>query len=680
MKKLLCILVCVFAALAFACDCGGEPVQVPVKLDLNGGSIEGDVVDYTATIGEELVLPDPVKTGYNFSGWTLGGQPVNLSAWAIEGELVTIKASWTAKNYTITLDADGGVVEVAEVKIAYGATAADLPVPTKSGYAFKGWKLEGVSGYIDGKFVWEIDDNATLKAEWEDVREVSYTLTKEATDKLVDAEGNEVTESSGIIGFGMDTLGLPSVEREGYEFIGWQYDYEGDEEGLKTISEYWDIWVENSAANPVALTPAFVAKTYTITIDVTGQENVFNGEVAVTENIIVEVTYNAEYTLPELTRTQFDFVAYTINGTDNDVLVDKIVNEGGEEEKITWSRAYDVTVTPVWDTDVFTLTFQGEGAKSESVLVDEDTGIAIDRIPVLTKTGYSISHYMYKGQRIEKDNLAPIAAIKGENLSEADRVVTVIFTPNTYTATFNGNGGTVSEATKDYVYNDVITLPTAEKAGYTFDGWSKTATGAKEFSEGQKWNVADNITLYAVYTANTYEIKYAITSNRIRLVNTTDPEATIYTTQTVTYGQPYTLLQAEYLDKNDNVDSEVRFVKWLNQANNEEFTVTDNWTLTENVVLVPDWDGKQYNLKLKSNENVGDEEAVTAIIEKPNALARLVCDNVPTKDNYVIVGWIYNNKAYSIYDDSFWDDVLDAEEITLIAVWEYDPSDWSPEI
>ena len=79
---------------------------------------------------------------------------------------------------------------------------------------------------------------------------------------------------------------------------------------------------------------------------------------------------------------------------------------------------------------------------------------------------------------------------------------------NTYTITYNANGGSGAPASQSYTYdpnNDTVfylssTIPS--RSGYTFLGWniSSTATSAT-YSAGQRWgtNNANNYTLYAVW-------------------------------------------------------------------------------------------------------------------------------------------------------------------------------------
>ena len=87
----------------------------------------------------------------------------------------------------------------------------------------------------------------------------------------------------------------------------------------------------------------------------------------------------------------------------------------------------------------------------------------------------------------------------------------------TYTITYNANGGTGAPSQQTLVYGDSISLAEAipTKEGYTFLGWATTATATtKQYSPGQSYSVYENKTLYAVWeedkqeSATTYTITF----------------------------------------------------------------------------------------------------------------------------------------------------------------------------
>lgn len=78
---------------------------------------------------------------------------------------------------------------------------------------------------------------------------------------------------------------------------------------------------------------------------------------------------------------------------------------------------------------------------------------------------------------------------------------------NTYTVTFNANGGSVTTAsmtvTNGRQYGE---LPTPTYTGYTFDGWYTLQSGGTKIESTSTVNLTGDTTLYAHWTANTYTI------------------------------------------------------------------------------------------------------------------------------------------------------------------------------
>lgn len=80
------------------------------------------------------------------------------------------------------------------------------------------------------------------------------------------------------------------------------------------------------------------------------------------------------------------------------------------------------------------------------------------------------------------------------------------FTPNIYTISFNGNGGSNANnktVTYDATYGD---LPSSTRSGYTFVGWYTAATGGSRVTASTKVQTANDHTLYAHWTANSYDV------------------------------------------------------------------------------------------------------------------------------------------------------------------------------
>ena len=204
------------------------PNPYTITLNNQGATTAGSAsiavtFDATTNLTGTPAITVPEKTGYTFGGYYTGtsGSGVqiieangNVKASASGGgntytsstkqwkyaDNIELYAKWTANNYTITLNPNGGTGSTASVEIEYGQTPPNtddlgnhyfsITNPTKPGYTFLGWYTaeDGVSKVIDenGCFlapvadytstspgnIWIHPDNATLYAHWQAVSTV----------------------------------------------------------------------------------------------------------------------------------------------------------------------------------------------------------------------------------------------------------------------------------------------------------------------------------------------------------------------------------------------------------------------------------------------------------------------------------------------------------------------------
>lgn len=110
-----------------------------------------------------------------------------------------------------------------------------------------------------------------------------------------------------------------------------------------------------------------------------------------------------------------------------------------------------------------------------------------------------------KGQSNAPRNCFPLDKTKrGQSIAEElekqlkpyyDSLVTV------YTVTFNANGGTVSEATRNVNENAAVgTLPTPTYSGHTFEGWFTAVSGGTQATAATV--ITANVTYYAHWSEN----------------------------------------------------------------------------------------------------------------------------------------------------------------------------------
>lgn len=117
------------------------PVSYSLEYRTEGGSLSGQKTEYTVET-ETFSLPEPVRTGYIFEGWTgsngnLPQKTVTVEKGSI-GDLV-FTARWIPVTYSISYTLNGGTMTGA--KTSYTIETADfvLPQPVRDGYRFVGW-------------------------------------------------------------------------------------------------------------------------------------------------------------------------------------------------------------------------------------------------------------------------------------------------------------------------------------------------------------------------------------------------------------------------------------------------------------------------------------------------------------------------------------------------------------
>ena len=86
-----------------------------------------------------------------------------------------------------------------------------------------------------------------------------------------------------------------------------------------------------------------------------------------------------------------------------------------------------------------------------------------------------------------------------------------VWSPNTYTISYNANGGSGAPTAQTKTYGTDLTLTTSKptRSGYTFNGWNTKSDGSgTSYSAGGKFTTNANTTLYAKWKQNTFTLRY----------------------------------------------------------------------------------------------------------------------------------------------------------------------------
>lgn len=187
--------------------------KVIVTFYTDGGT---EVANQEIDKGSKVVSPtvNPTKTGYVFKHWALLATPETPYDFnAPVTEAITLIAKWDIQKYTVTFDSNGGS-DVPAKNVEYNTVVEKPSNPTKDGFIFKHWELEGVE-YDFKKLV---TSNITLKAVWEEVPAGQFVVSFN-TDGGTPVPANQtVTEGE------LATKPADNPVKAGYTFEFWSED------------------------------------------------------------------------------------------------------------------------------------------------------------------------------------------------------------------------------------------------------------------------------------------------------------------------------------------------------------------------------------------------------------------------------------------------------------------------
>ncbi len=205
-----------------------QPAQkVTVTFDANGGQLSTGTPGSVeiAAGGTIAMLPQPVRTGYAFVGWTAADgtafditTPVN--------ESMTVIAQWTPNVYQISLDAQGGALaaDEASIEATFDAPIGQLPVPTREGYEFLGWFTQPQGGdEVAAETMYRTAGPSTYYAQWDVLPATQVVLTLDANGGMFQG-GQETIAEVVAINAPLHSSDLTVPQREGFELAGWYLD------------------------------------------------------------------------------------------------------------------------------------------------------------------------------------------------------------------------------------------------------------------------------------------------------------------------------------------------------------------------------------------------------------------------------------------------------------------------
>ena len=181
----------------------------------------------TYTVEDSITISNPTCDGYEFTGWTSGNGSTpaeNMSIAAGTTGDITLTANWSAVNYQLDVDLNGGSVSVT-APVSYTIESEDicLETPVLEGYTFTGWSGTGIPENTTSQNVC-IGSGSTgdrsYKANWQIN---SYSISLEANNGSGDYNISSYNYGSIV------TLDSTMFSYEGHTFV--EYNSEPDGNG-----------------------------------------------------------------------------------------------------------------------------------------------------------------------------------------------------------------------------------------------------------------------------------------------------------------------------------------------------------------------------------------------------------------------------------------------------------------
>lgn len=472
-------------------------------------TVDKKTIVFNTKVGE---LPVPTKKGYTFLGWFNGDTKVDEN-FTMPAKNVTLTGKWSINSYNLIFNTGFEDIKKDNKVIKYNEKYGELPVLTRDGYTFHGWKNSDKETVSADTII--SDSDVHLTADWSinsykvtfnsnggkesyDEKTVKYLDTlgvlpvptkvghtfegwfngddKVSSDAVMSFKDmslvakwsvnkytlsfntgfEELKENSKSVAYDTAFGELPVLTREGYTFNGWV-----DSEGAK-VSD-----TNKMPASDVELTAVWTINQYKVSFDTNGGIESYD-----------ERSYDYNSLLNDLpTPTK---KGYTFLGWYNDE------NKVDEDYRL---GAKDINLRAEWSINSYRLNYETDcDTTIESKMLE--FGSAIGELPILSKIGHTFINWVTsEGTEVDKDT----------TISDSDMTVFAKWLVNKYTVSFNSDGGTPIES-KEVNFGDKYgKLDTPTKHGYSFVGWyngenavdESTVMGDSNVNLTAKWSIAD---------------------------------------------------------------------------------------------------------------------------------------------------------------------------------------------
>ena len=551
------------------------PNTYTVTYDANGGTGAPAVANFLYNSTFSISTTVPTRAGYTFVNWYV----VENGQYLVPGQArpktwgsFTLKAQWKANNYDLTISPNGGTFAdnttetvTADPKLTYNAASwwnVGGYVPKRTGYTFQGFydALEGGTKVYDetgacvtGTSYWTSDKKychagkLAVYARW---KENEYTVT-------YDTNGGTTETSTKTFYYGDEVDLTPTAQKDGKIFVGWSTEPDANA-ALHTLvmpdlatsenAEHADWELTLYAVYSIAVSDVanHTYPTYDETkgkkqevflrvYDADDLENYREYELIYTQDTNTMVyRYVLDVDISDFAgdMEKYYYVVYAYDNAGNWSIIhgDWVyrVDEPEPPDPPAPPKPEDPTIKKYLQTVEH---YRYDAIEKKYKKCFSDTRTEVEENTLFTPshltppTGYSKAHIEYPEGYEEAGKI-----IDGSYVATEDVVSKVYYEPNSYTITFDANGGsmnvndaTVAKTSGKLTFGDRYGnvsfgtssgFLTPERKGYTFEGWYTKVDGGDMVESSEVYQTAANTTLYAHWSINQYTVTYDYWTNK----------------------------------------------------------------------------------------------------------------------------------------------------------------------
>ena len=204
-------------------------------------------------------------------------------------------------------------------------------------------------------------------------------------------------------------------------------------------------------------------------------------------------------------------------------------NDTALEYNTNWAVVSSIVLTVTTNETDYTLSYNANGGSGAP---SSQTGTGVGSYTfTISSTKPTRTGYTFLGWSLSSTATAASYQPGGSITLTASDILYAVWKANTYTVSYNANGGSGAPSNQTKTYGVTLTLSNTKptRTGYTFSAWNTAQNGSgTSYAPGGSYTANAAVTLYAQWTVNTYVVTFDAQGGSVTTAS-----------KSVTYGQPY---------------------------------------------------------------------------------------------------------------------------------------------